>query len=72
MALSRSIQISKSNSQCTVVWNPWIKKSAAMADFGDDEWQSMVCIETANVALLSQTLNPGESHVMTAAVSLLP
>ncbi|GAA5508379.1 D-hexose-6-phosphate mutarotase [Novipirellula caenicola] len=72
LALARSIQISKTNSLCTVVWNPWINKSAAMPDFGDHEWQSMACIETANTAPLQPTLNPGDSHVMTAVVSLFP
>jgi glucose-6-phosphate 1-epimerase len=28
-----------------VVWNPWIAKAKAMADFGDDEYVEMVCIE---------------------------
>ncbi|WP_372717864.1 D-hexose-6-phosphate mutarotase [Novipirellula sp.] len=71
-AMARSIQVSKSNSQCTVVWNPWISKSAAMPDFGNDEWTSMACIETANVGSYSRTLKPGESHVMTADVSIIP
>ncbi len=70
-AMRRSIKIRKSNSQCTVVWNPWIDKSVAMRDFGDDEWQSMVCIETANVAPHSIELKPGGSHVMTAEISVV-
>jgi glucose-6-phosphate 1-epimerase len=45
----RTIAISKSGSLSTVVWNPWVAKSARMPDFGDHEWPEMVCIETANV-----------------------
>ena len=47
--LQRRIVVSKDNSRSTVVWNPWIAKARAMADFGDEEWRGMVCVETANV-----------------------
>lgn len=47
--LERTITVEKENSDTTVVWNPWIAKAKAMADFGDDEWPSMACVETANV-----------------------
>lgn len=30
-----------------VVWNPWVDKSRAMADFGDEEYKEMLCIEPA-------------------------
>lgn len=68
----RTIQVSKTESHSTVVWNPWIEKSARMADFGDDEWPGMVCIETANVASNSIELHPGQSHVMTTEISSHP
>lgn len=29
----------------TVVWNPWIEKAAAMADFEEGGWQRMLCVE---------------------------
>ena len=64
----RVITVSKSNSQSTIVWNPWIVKSEKMTDFGDDEWKEMVCIESANVASNSVELNPGESHTMSATI----
>ncbi|KAF9543588.1 hypothetical protein EC957_000772 [Mortierella hygrophila] len=33
-----------------VVWNPWVGKAAAMADFGDDEFHKMICVEAGQVA----------------------
>lgn len=62
----RSIGISKDGSAHTVVWNPWVDKAAAMADFGDAEWPATVCVETANVLDAAIALAPGQRHVMTA------
>jgi len=66
----RRIHVAKSGSLASVVWNPWIAKSRAMPDFGDDEWPGMICIETANAADHAVTLPPGASHSMTAAIAL--
>lgn len=33
----------------TVVWNPWIEKAKSMADFGDDEYKKMICVESGYV-----------------------
>jgi glucose-6-phosphate 1-epimerase len=65
----RLIVVSKENSDATVVWNPWIAKAKAMADFGDEEWPAMVCIETCNVNAHAVTLAPGASHAMRAILS---
>jgi glucose-6-phosphate 1-epimerase len=64
----RRLSVWKQNSAAIVVWNPWVAKAAAMADFGDDEWPGMICVETANVADHAVTLAPGQSHVMRAVV----
>ena len=67
--LARQITIEKSGSDTTVVWNPWIAKAKAMADFGDDEWPAMMCVETANVGESAITLAPGAVHTMRATIS---
>jgi glucose-6-phosphate 1-epimerase len=69
-ALGRSLRVEKTGSRSTVVWNPWVAKSKAMPDFGDDEWPGMICIETANAADNAVTLPPRTSHTMTAAISV--
>ncbi len=68
--LDRTLTISKTGSANTIVWNPWVEKSAAMADFGDDEWTGMICIETANVLGDAVTLRPGETHAMRQRIAL--
>jgi glucose-6-phosphate 1-epimerase len=70
--LKRRIVNSKENSDTTVVWNPWTAKAKAMADFGDDEWLTMICIETCNVNKHAITLNAGASHMMKATIATQP
>ncbi len=68
--LGRTLRVEKENSANTVVWNPWVSKAAAIADFGDDEWPQMVCIEAANAFDDAVTLRPGESHCLTQRIVL--
>jgi glucose-6-phosphate 1-epimerase len=67
--LRRRIVVEKEHSDATVVWNPWVAKAKAMADFGDDEWANMVCVESANVGPHAVTLAPGASHGMRVRIS---
>lgn len=67
-ALGRRIVVDKEGSNSTVVWNPWVDKSRAMPDFGDDEWPLMLCIETANFGPDAVRLPPGASHAMQAKI----
>ena len=64
-----AIDVSKTSSLATVLWNPWIAKARAMADFGDDEWPQMLCIESANCADHALTLEPGQQHTMSATLA---
>lgn len=68
--MARRIIVEKHGSDTTTVWNPWIAKAKAMADFGDEEWPEMVCIETVNSAENSVTLAPGAKHAMTAHITV--
>ena len=64
----RSIIVEKCGSRSTVVWNPWIAKSRALADFGDNEFHRMLCVECANIAGDTRTVLPGEMTVMTQKI----
>ena len=69
-SLKRVITVSQTGSRSTVVWNPWVDKSARMPDFGDHEWPKMVCIETANVGDQAITIQPGQTQTMTARIEV--
>ena len=43
-----------------VVWNPWEEKSRRMGDFGDDEFDKMVCVEAGAIQPPIR-LAPGET-----------
>jgi glucose-6-phosphate 1-epimerase len=70
-AARRVIRVVKEGSGNTVVWNPWIDKAAAMPDFGDDEWQNMVCVETANVLHHTVVLGAGDRHTMSTRYGVI-
>jgi D-hexose-6-phosphate mutarotase len=65
---SRILTVEKSGSRSTVVWNPWKKKAARLADFGDTEYREMLCVETANAGEHSVTIQSGGSHTVTLEI----
>jgi len=70
--LKRTIRVEKHGSLSTVVWNPWIAKSQQMPDFGNDEYQRMVCVESGNVGSNQIKLPPGESSTLTVKLTSRP
>jgi len=62
--LGRALALTFSGTQQLVVWNPWIDKARAMADFGDDEYTRMLCIEPVQTAEGAVTLAPGEQNTL--------
>lgn len=63
-AMNRVLRVTKSGSQSTVVWNPWISKATRMADFPDDGYKTMVCVETANAFSDVREIAPGDNHLI--------
>jgi glucose-6-phosphate 1-epimerase len=66
----RRIHISKAGSRSTVVWNPWVEKSRRLADFGDEEYTGMICVETANTAADVVMVMPAGEHRLSAVISV--
>lgn len=69
--LQRHVAIAKTGSRTTVVWNPWIDKAQRMPDFDDDEYRTMVCVETANAADDVVTVAPGTVHRLGTVISVV-
>lgn len=65
---ARRIAIAKRGSASTVVWNPWIEKSARLGDMGADGYRRMLCVETANAGKDTVTLAAGGRHRMVAKI----
>ncbi|EFA81480.1 aldose 1-epimerase family protein [Heterostelium album PN500] len=55
------IILKSENLNDAVVWNPWVDKSKAMADFGDLEYPNMICIEAGQIEK-PKLLSPGEKQ----------
>ncbi len=64
----REISVEKTNSNTTVVWNPWESGAAKLADMEPEEWRGFVAVETVNSAVNAVTLAPGASHTMRTVV----
>ena len=62
----RDITVAKTNSNTTVVFNPW----KGLADMDAEEWPKMLCVETVNAAANTITLGSGQSHTMEACVTV--
>jgi len=68
--LRRELAIAKRHSNTTVVWNPWIEKTARLTDLPTDAWTEMVCVETCNAGASAITLAAGERHEMGTVLSI--
>ena len=64
----RVIEVAKSDSLSTVVWNPWIEKSKRLADYGDDDYLRMVCVESGNIGNNQLLLQPGKAATFGVAI----
>ncbi len=69
-ALGRGITVDKAGSCSTVVWNPWRDKARRLADFGDDEYPQMICVEVANAPGDTATVPPGGEHRLRTTIGV--
>ena len=60
----RKILIKKQGSQSTVVWNPWRTVADKMGDLGEDGYLKMLCVESANAADDTISIQAGESFTL--------
>lgn len=65
-----AIALESQDHHCAVVWNPWIEKSRRLSGFPDDGYQTMLCVESANVLQHCQSLAPGETRSYALMIGL--
>jgi D-hexose-6-phosphate mutarotase len=66
--LQRKIRVAKSNSNSTVVWNPWTTQKMP-EDFDQAEYRQMVCVESGNVKQDKILLAPGKTSALKVVLS---
>jgi glucose-6-phosphate 1-epimerase len=69
-SFKRRISIAKTNSNTTVVWNPWESGAQKLPDLDPTEWHEFIAVETVNAAANSVTLAPGGTHTMQTRVTV--
>jgi len=58
----RRISVNKQGSHSTVVWNPWVSVAEKMGDLGNNGYLRMLCVESANAADDTVSIEPGRRH----------
>ena len=66
----RTIHVDKRNAPSTIVWNPWSTYSAPLPDMADDEFPTMVCVESGAVREHAPTIELGASWSMQVILSV--
>ena len=69
-SLARRIRISSSGCSTAVVWNPWIDIARSMGDLGDDDYQRMLCVETANAGPETIGIAAGDEYRLQAEYTI--
>jgi len=67
----RTIRVEKSNSNSTVVWNPWTTQKLP-DDFDPAEHEHMICVESGNVKQNKISLAPGKASALKVILSSAP
>lgn len=62
-----TMRMDNGNANSVVVWNPWENGAANMADFDNDRWQTMACVETALTGE-GVVVAAGEEHTLSATL----
>jgi glucose-6-phosphate 1-epimerase len=69
-SLGRRILIASSGCSTAVVWNPWVEVAASMADLDDNDYQRMLCVETANAGPETVEIAAGDAYRLTAEYTI--
>lgn len=67
---NRTITISETGSETTVIWNPWSTAISNIADLDSEHYRHFLCVETANAAKDSIEIPAGKTHSMAVAYTI--
>ncbi|MDJ0633771.1 MAG: D-hexose-6-phosphate mutarotase [Xenococcaceae cyanobacterium MO_188.B29] len=65
-SFGRRIRITSDGNKTAVVWNPWAKISAKMADLADEDYTKFICVETVNAAKDTVEILPSSEYRLLA------
>lgn len=68
----RVTSITSQGSNSGVLWNPWVDKSKQLSQFNDDDYQAMLCYETANVMEDCKLIAAGDSYTLGLTIDSSP
>lgn len=71
VGFERIINIKSSGSNTTVIWNPWSTSVTKIADLDDSSFRNFICVETANAADDTVTIQPSNEHTITATYNIV-
>jgi glucose-6-phosphate 1-epimerase len=67
------VEVDGAGTSCsTVVWNPWVEKSARLGDMAEDDYRRMLCLEAAWAGDDARILAPGTAATLTAVLRPQP
>ncbi|XP_020261541.1 putative glucose-6-phosphate 1-epimerase isoform X1 [Asparagus officinalis] len=66
----RTLELRKQGFPDAGVWNPWEKKAKSLADFGDEDYMSMLCVDSA-VVETPIVLKPDEEWTASQELSIV-
>lgn len=63
------LRLQTQGSASTVIWNPWLEKSQHMSQMPPDAYRNFLCVETANAASDTISLDAGQIHTLELVIS---
>ena len=66
----RRLQVAKTGSSSTVVWNPGREREQTLPDMAAGAYRGMLCVETCNAGPDQISVAPGCAHTLSACISV--
>ncbi|HHC7201648.1 TPA: D-hexose-6-phosphate mutarotase [Vibrio parahaemolyticus] len=67
---NRTIHVTNQGHNAAVIWNPWVETTKLTDDMVDDEYKSMLCVESTIYGDNPVQLEPGKYHKLSTIISI--